>query len=312
MQITFFGCVWILFVFFAFFVTDIRFMILITLFSMVLQCNSVVILGSSSIGVQAFTVFVALIRIMLLPKCEKGIRHKSLPFFLMLMLIYILINTIETHNLLKDNWISVLIISVYILFAITLFYKKISLHIDEQWIENAIDSIAIVVIAIGFLQYFAVAGASFIRPFLTTFVFNEITNMNVIFHGKPTYLAMYSTFMEPSYFSAFMVGMFSVISMRNKVSLKNVVLLLFIALSVLLSRSSTGYAGLAIVFAIQLVRFYGKKRIVRVLLPMAFFCVLFLLLFNYDLLDKVLFSKNTSSSYVVRSRWNLSFNIFPK
>ncbi len=306
MQFTLFGVIWILLLMFFFFVKDVRYIVSMALFSMVLQCNNIMQLGSTGVGVQVFTALVVLLRFMLLPTKHRAISKKYRSLFTtpLLLVMYLLICSLFIHKQFSENWLKIIIIAVYALLYYFFYYKRLSYSINEQWLEKIINSIVVVVVTIGLIQYFACAGVSFLRPLLSTFVFNDVSNMNVIFHSKPSYLAMYSTFMEPSYFAAFMVGCFSMISMRDKVSSKNLILLLIIGLSILLSRSSTGYGGLAIVLAIQSIRFFRRKKIVRVIVPIAIIAVFYIAFFNYDLLDKILFSKNETSSYYVRTRWN--------
>lgn len=306
MQFTLFGVIWILLLTFFFFVMDVHYIVAMALFSMVLQCNNVMQLGSTGVGVQVFTALIVLFRFALLPTKYQSMSKMDRSFYTapLLLVMYLLICSLLIHKQFSKNWVKVTIIAVYALLFFFLYCKQLPASINEQWLEKTIDSIVVIVITIGFIQYFACAGESFLRPILSTFVFNDVSNKNVIFHAKPSYLAMYSTFMEPSYFAAFMVGCFSIISMRDDVSGKNLVLLLMIGVSILLSRSSTGFGGLAIVLAIQTIRFFGKKNIVRVIVPIAIIAVFLLVFLKYDLLDRVLFSKNESSSYIVRARWN--------
>lgn len=307
MQFTLFGVIWILLLIVAFFLKDLRFIVALTLFSMVLQCNNVIVLDETAVGVQVFAVLVALIRFVLLPRRNGSFEKpmKSLFAAPVLLLVYMVFISLVVHGELDQKLIRILMIAVYALFAFIIYRKQLTQGIDEQWLEKTIDTITVIVLVVGLLQYLACAGVSFLRPILTTWIFNDTENGNVIFHSKPSYAAMYSTFMEPSYFAAFMVGLFSVISMREKATGKNLILLVAIGSAILLSRSSTGFGGLAIVLAIQAVRFFGKRKIVRIVLPLAMIAVFGIVVFNYELLDKVLFSKDESASYATRTTWNL-------
>lgn len=264
MEVTLFGLIWGLFLIILFFRNDVCGIITMALFSMVLQCNNVMVLGTTSIGVQVFTVFVVLVRLLLLPRRKEEMKKsaRELVKAPLIFFAYLIVNAIIIRSQFSQNWMNVMIIGIYAGFVYLLYRKRLSVGINEKMIEMLVDRIVVFVLVIGVIQYLACSGVPLLRPLLTTCIFNDTANMNVIFHGKPFMRVMYASFMEPSYFAGFMVGMFAMIALRKKASFKNIFLLSFIALAIVLSRSSVGYGGLAITLAILTLRFYGSNRIV--------------------------------------------------
>ncbi|MDC7236751.1 MAG: O-antigen ligase family protein [Sphaerochaetaceae bacterium] len=134
-------------------------------------------------------------------------------------------------------------------------------------------------------------------------IYNDTINPNVIYNTKDV-VQMYSTFMEPSYYGAFLVGLFYYyLSEWN--GNKNIIYLVLIFISIIFTKSTTAYLGLFITF-IFFIFSNSQKKSLRIILPLIIFFSLFLSIFYSKLLDQVIFNKFSSSSAKVRSNWNKS------
>ena len=124
---------------------------------------------------------------------------------------------------------------------------------------------------------------------------------NVYYHMNH-YRRLCSVFMEPSYCACYLCAVFMYFS-NKKFTTKNIVLLVFIALEVLLGFSTTGYIALVISTLIFLIgRFNSKTG--KYLLTCGLFALIFLLIFFNDTLNQVIFDKMSSGSANTRYYWN--------
>lgn len=302
MQITIFGLIWIAVILCVSFSKNIKGLIFVTLLSMVFQCNNVVFIGETAIGAQIFTVSFAAVRCLLCSKANNRDRiSKKVCSIFFCIIVAIILSIIVNQSFMSSNMIAVLMVVVYFVFSVILKNKE--LNIDLQWLEKVEDAIIISVLIIGVLQVLCKSGLTFLNGFLTTFVYNDALNTDVIFHYKDT-SAFYSTFMEPSYCGAFLVASFSSVLFRKKVTCKNILLSIVLILAILLTRSSTAYGGLAI-FVIIALFVNSEKKVYKFFIPIIILIAFVVCMFNMDLLNEVIFDKiGSSGSYTVRTNWN--------
>lgn len=302
MQLTLLGIIWIPILLLSSLFSNVKGLLFVTLFSMVLQCDNVMYLGETAIGVQIFTVSFAILRL-LLNRFDK-IKRKSTSLFiatLILLIIAIFLSCFVNQAWEINNLLGILMIVVYALLAILITQKRI--NIDFNWLERVEDFIIIFVLIVGFLQVLSKSGFSSFDNMLTALIYNDTQNTDVIFHHKPT-AAFYSTFMEPSYCGAFLVASFTSVVLRSKTSLKNVMLCAVLMFVILMTRSSTAFGGLAIMICLTLF-VNAKKRLYKALIPIIAVTAVIVWFFNMDLLNEVIFDKiGSTGSYTTRSNWN--------
>lgn len=301
MQITYFGFLWCCVIIWAFFQSKFQKMLFVTCLSMIIQCNNVFILNGTGIGPQAVTVLVACIRLLLVTsKNEKAVKPKCLCIFLLLLLCVLAMTMVVNNSFEEKQLIPLLILIVYILFFVLLYEKRII--VDEKWLEKVEDTIIWIVLIVGLVQVLTKAWSLPLDFILRPLIYNDVSNKDVIFNYKSTW-RFYATFMEPSYCGAFLVGLFALISLRQRAERKNILLSILIAIAILLTKSSTAYGGLAIMLIILLfVR--ARKKVYKIILPILLFAGLLFIGFNSDILNEVIFKKDESSSYKVRQQWN--------
>ena len=308
MKITAFGIIWLC-TFFVYLAKRRKWgMISLTLLTMIFQSNNFLIIGNTGIGVQICAVlFLILVLIINNKGYERtynqyqgrGKRVHILKIFIFLIMASILISLAGNGVALSEAFIPVMMIFVYVLLAWILLSKRVNVTREE--IEKLEDKLVIIIAIVGFLQILCKLGLPLLKELLTILVYNDTTNTNVIFHTKPL-AVFYSTFMEPSYCGAMLVGLFALFAMREKKK-KNMFLTILLMIIIVLTRSSTAYAGLAIVLAIMFLT-SKEKKIYHLILPIVLMGVAFMLIFYSDVLNTVLFEKNLSASYRVRMRWN--------
>ena len=303
MQITFLGIVWIIAIFFTSLMKDVKGLLSITLLSMVLQCNNAIVIGDVSIGIQIFTVSFALVRFIFLPSSQqkRDKAYKDVIAIMVSLIVALAFSLIANLTLESTNLLGLLMIIVYIAFAAVIAKKNI--NIDSRWLEKTENLVIAFVLCVGALQVLSKYGFSLFDTLLTTFIYNDTLNTDIIFHHKTT-AAFYSTFMEPSYCGAFLVAAFAAVIMRRESTRKNIVLSVLLIIAILLTRSSTAYGGLAIIILMALfVR--SSKKIYKTIIPFIVVIGFIVVAFNMDVLNEVIFDKiGSAGSYTTRLNWN--------
>ena len=302
MQLTLFGIIWILFLFICSLLSNNKGLLFMTLFSMVLQCDNILYLGETAIGVQIFTVSFTVLRLMLNRSNKMRTPAIKLIITTLISLVFsIVVSLIVNDSFELTNLIGLAMILVYVIFAIMITQKRIT--VDLEWLERVESFIIIFVLAVGVLQMLSKAGFTLFDNLLTTFIYNDTENTNVIFHHKPN-IVFYSTFMESSFCGAFLVAMFTSIVLRNKTTTKNIVIAIAVMMAIILTRSSTAFGGLAITICL-LFFVKSKKKVFKWLIPAIIITALYVFTFNIDLLNEVIFDKiGSEGSFATRSNWN--------
>lgn len=301
MQITLFGILWCGVLAWAFFQAQFQKMLFVTCLSMIIQCNNVIILNGTGVGPQAITVLVACIRLLLVTSTNEREKKPKYICPFLIVLLCVLVLSMEINGTFEDKQlIPLIMLIVYTIFFLLLHGKKIV--IEEKWLEKVEDIIMSIILIVGFLQVATKMWDLPLNLVLRTFIYNDVNNSDVIFNYKAT-ARFYSTFMEPSYCGAFLVGLFALVSLRKEVNKKNILFEIFIIISIILTRSSTAYGGLAIMLVVLLfVR--AQKRVYKFILPALLFGGIIIVGFNAELINEVILDKAESASYKVRENWN--------
>ena len=301
MSITLFGGIWLVYLIYCFLSSDHRKMLFAALLSMVFQCNNILYFGDTGIGTQVFTIGVAWTRLLLIRPLKEKIRPLMMLSALVLGILGAVVLSLVVNRLLYgDSIIAIAMIGVYVLFLVTLSQKR--LRVDEPWMERTENRILIVVLVIGALQVLCKSGADVLTLPLQWLVYNDVDNSDVIFSYKELN-RFYATFMEPSYCGAYLVGMFALLMLRQRMTVKNLVLGVLTCTAIVLTRSSTAYGGVVIVGILLLVT-HAKKKVFKFLLPAFLLAGLGLAIFNMDLLNEVIFEKAQTGSFTTRARLN--------
>ena len=276
-------------------------MLFAALLSMVFQCNNVFYLGETGIGVQVFTIAAAWTRLWLIRPLGERMRPLILISALTVgIFLSVVLSLLVNRLLYGDAIIAIAMIGVYVLFLVTLSQKR--LRVDRPWMERTENRILTVVLIVGALQVMCKSGADVLTKPLEWLVYNDVENSDVIF-GYKDLNRFYSTFMEPSYCGAYLVGMFALLMLRQKMTAQNLILGSLTCLAILMTRSSTAYGG-ALIVGILLLVTRAKKKVFKFLLPVFLLAGLWLAVFNMELLNEVIFEKAQTGSFNTRSNLN--------
>ena len=304
---TIFGVIWIFVIAYCFQKKGIKYMFSATLFFMTFQCANVLYLGSSGIGPQVLTSICFIIKTIIYfdgeIACFKKDRSRLGSIALIALLAVILVSTVINKDL-SGKWLSILQLSVYIVTFI--FMKRAVKRIDNESLYRIIRTIIIFVIVVGIVQWLITMFLPSARFILKYIFYNDESkdvyfNFNDYFHNR----RIYSTFMEPSYMSAFAVGAFYyLISFWNRIK-ENLLVIILLAVILFASTSSTAYGAFAItgvVFILCTKEIEAKWKIP--IIAIALMATYFIYVFFYSVLDEVIFSKALTGSGITRARWN--------
>ena len=202
MSLTLFGIIWLVLIAHTFIRLKLKHFIFLTLFSMIFQCNNVIMIGSQGIGPQLITSFFFILRSL----SVKGIRSRanitSITLFCWgCFFICILINA-QINGIFSDIILDIIQILIYFMCAVRMYKCRYVLSANDykKYVLGIISFIAI----FAPIQFLATNGI-IPRGLLEPFFFND-PNPVVYFHRPEIYKRLLATFMEPSYCSSFLVG----------------------------------------------------------------------------------------------------------
>ncbi len=326
MSITIFGFIWIAVLIFSFFNNNPKYMISTILLAMVFQSASVIMLGDDGIGPQVITSGVAVLYTVIfsMRTGSFGKIHLSkikAPNISMAASLVLIISMVISYLINRKNysisqnqfilWLLMIIIYIFCYFSCWILAKTI----EKKELEKIIIRAITFVVVIGALQFLTTINI-LPRNFLwTTFIYTSDTR-SAYYWDHSAYKRLFSTFMEPSYCGAFLVGAFYYVISR-KLTRQKILLSIALAIEIILTFSSTAYGTLAIVGVIYL--FVSKdKKALKYLVPIALLAC-FLALFSgglMDVLNQVIFEKDSTGSFHTRQNWDINaleqFKLFPK
>lgn len=315
MSITIFGIVWICGLIYCFIQNSAVYIIGITIFSMVFQSASALLYMGQGIGPQIITC-VAMIMWNLLHsqvltthtitvggKNNKN-RRIIFIFFMLFFSVIVLSNWLNLGDVeIPKSWLVLflqLVIYVLCFFSMWNVRKKISF----AHIEKIIEFVGTFVLIVGVLQFLITTNKLSRNIIWETFIYTK--DCNSAYYWYEYYPRLFSTFMEPSYCGAFLVGFFFFNIILNKSSKYNRVLSIVCVFEILLTMSSTAYGALAI-GGLAYLFFSRNKKALKYLVPIGFVSLLFLLTMGNvrNVLNEVIFMKAKSGSAITRNFMNL-------
>lgn len=301
-NITIFGIVWLVICFFICISKSYKYLLLITLFSMVLQSTNVLYIFDTGVGPQTITCLIFILWSYFLFKGKNKLKSKNiinalLIAFLISIFASLLFNGVSEFS----SYLKFIQVLIYVITAIRMY--KLKHFINNYTLNRCLVVLTWFVLIFGIVQIGVTTG--FLpRLSLLEILFYNDKSENVYYHYD-NYFRVCSTFMEPSYCSCFLVGMFSYIICNQRISKKNVVMLLLILIEVALSFSTTGYISLFLSIILIYI-FKCNKKNMRIIMPILLICSIIVFVFFRETLDTVIFSKLNSGSYDSRKYWNLN------
>lgn len=308
MSITIFGYFWLSVVLIALLSKNNKNLTIILLISMILQSNTMFIInGDVSIGPQIVTSTIFLLRhISSLFKGEYKYTSQetnNIIIFVVLVTI-ILYSTIINRVLNIYTVLNIMMLLIYYLVFLILSKKNLGFH-KQSDILSFVSKLSLFIIFIGVWQLLVEYSVLPSRLLLETFIYSDKLG-SVAFNTKNV-KRFYSSFMEPAYTSAYLVGVISYFTLSNFTkSIGQKILMFLLLISLILTKSTIGYLSLLIIIFYWILfnsnlSMFNKITIVYLLLLF----ILIIVTFNPNLFLEVLLEKGQSASFETRDRWNI-------
>lgn len=300
---TLFGIFWMIIITYCFLKKDIRYMAFVTLLFMCFQSVNVLYLNGRGVGPQILTSIIFIFRSFF---CSNGVirivrnkKNRLLDIWLILLIVLVFYSS-SRNGVLQERTLAVLQLFFYI--GCFVCMERVLRGLEEDVVYRMLRSIIIIIAAIGIIQWLASMQILPLRSLLKIFIYNEDGNA-VGFNSLSQ--RVYSTFMEPSYFSGFVVGAFYYLLSISAKWKENAILMGILFVELLLSRSSTGFGAFLVVGIAFIAVSHSiniRWKIVIIIGATAGF--LFLYFGFYELLDSVIFSKTQTGSFRTRNAMN--------
>lgn len=302
MQITFFGLIWIVLLLFTFFKDNYNYIVFFMLLSTVFQSNSVIVIGGNNgVGPFIITSIVFIITIILKRKNIRYVRYNKIIISLILLLITIIASIVINDKNFSAEKIMYFVQLVLYIVSFILMYNIRSV-LDKRFIKKGIMGIILFVMCFGIVQLLIISGIIPKMKIISQLFYNETWNESIAYYSS-TKFRLYSTFMEPSYCGAFLVGgFFYIVCEKFKYKEQKIFLLLFCGIEIGLTQSTTAYVSIIILTMIFMIDKRNKKYI-KYIIPIGIL-VCIVMLFSGEVLNRVLFKKLESGSAAERGLWN--------
>ncbi|MBR1483313.1 MAG: hypothetical protein IJ598_10150 [Ruminococcus sp.] len=297
---TIFGIIWLTICFAFFVLPDIRYLTTLTILGMVLQSDNVITFIGNGVGAQIITSAIFIIRVLIEFRASIRISVKSAILFVpMIGFFLVALYSSWINNSLEARFLHLMQLLIYILAFYAMYIA--SRKLDRTSVYRMMKGVAIFCVVIGFVQLLITSNLIPRLDVVTELFFND--KSKVVYYHLDNYFRVTSTFMEPSYYAGFAVGMmFYFITFEEKLK-SNLWLIILLGIQIILTFSTTAYAITLIVGVLYLAFIKGgKRKIIILLLGITAFLILYFLF--YDVLDKVVFSKAESGSGITRYYWD--------
>lgn len=299
---TFFGVIWIVLIIRNMCKANIRPMMELTLVGMIWQCNNVFSFGGISCGPQLITSAFFILKSFF---ATKSMSLRKMPAFALpwlFFLVYIPLNAFVIHSEISlGEVLNVLQIIVYIV-AFIQFYRM-SMYTDAQFVDQCVKVLIRILVSVGAIQLLIELLKLPKNTIFATLVYNDTSNTNICYYNKNVF-RLYSTFMEPSYCAAIMVGLLFYVVFRKKIynAKTRYWVIGILILCIILTQSSTAYGTLAIMATLYVFLYIDN---VKTWMALGLGCIVVLyLLFGTNLLNTVVLDKFSSGSGTVRANMN--------
>lgn len=305
---TMFGIVWLLLLFAAIVKSKKSMLAALVLISSTLQSSNVFVVNGQGIGPQIITSGVATLYFMA-PQIRKMKVRVSKSFattnkVLILLLAYIVFDAVRTKTL-GTNILRILQLLIYVLCFFEM--KNVGETLDDDYVYCTLKKLSIFILVVGVFQVLATTNIIPRYWFIRDIFWNDSANAPAIVQFMwpyGSYFRFFSTYMEPSYFVGFSIGALFYFFNYKKNRKKDLPLITALALSTILSFSSSGYGALLIAGLLYIAFSKEGKIKLYVLVGGTIGFAIFYLGF-YNVLDSVIFSKMQGGSAAARMTWNL-------
>lgn len=304
---TFFGILWIVLLFLSSLMQKSTYLIFLLLLSATLQSTNVVVLAGIGIGPQIITSCVYILRSLFLRTAsimDCRVRRPAAVSVLLWLFLISIYFSLSFNGLLNDKILDALQVTFYAITFLLLYHERKTMCAREVF--GMVSIITIFVLTMGVVQVLITSNIIPRITLIKELFYND--DSTAVYFNSDQYYRICSTFMEPSYLSCFLVGIFYFYLSGLKKGGQNnrfiFSILLIVIIELILTRSSTGYGALAIGGILYLIISKNRyaKKILCLIAIVGISCAL--LLFQ-SLLQEVIFEKDASGSAITRSRWNM-------
>lgn len=300
MAITLFGLLWILLLLWGFLKKSDKYMITLTLLSSVFQCNSVIKLSNTSgVGPLIVTSIIFIARYMYVNRRKLRIQIDSYFLFGSMTVLAILLSLItngEKFGGTKGLYILQIVIYVCTLLCMRHSAKKM----DEYHLIHCILIPIMFVLVQGIIQVGITARVIPKFGLFGTLFYNETWSSNTAYYASSR-IRLFSTFKEPSYCAAFLVGSLYYICFNYKKIKHSKCIILLIVTELILTMSTTGYAA-ALICGVAFLLYGRKEKLITHLLPVAIIALIIIVFTG--IFDSVILNKLQTGSAYERGMWN--------
>ncbi len=296
---TLFGAIWVAVLAWSFLKKDDEYILFMLLLSGVLQCNNVLVLGGSGIGPFVITSIVFTIRYFAHNFRKYRFSYRVYTILCLWVMLAIIISLVANNANLNIYFINIAQIFSYILCFLTV--QKIGYRIDDAVFRKMIVFIIDFVLVVGIIQYFIFIIGIPRHNFIATLLYNDTISTSVAYYATAQ-MRLFSTFMEPSYCAAFLVGVLFYVCYNYKKIKHPYARICFIVCEIVLTASTTAYVATAICGMIFML--YGRQyKLLIKLVPIA--VIGLIIIFVSGRFDSVISNKMESGSAVERTMWNM-------
>lgn len=301
---TLFGLLWILLIVICMIKKNPGWMVAITIIASTLQCNNVMVLGTTGIGPQVITSIMMVIKAILLNKQLKIKIYKNSKGVLLATILLFLVVLVASvcNGVISQNYLRVAQLFVFITCFFCMF--GIGKYLDDKYIYKLIRRITIFLVIVGFIQIGITSGIFPRLGIIQTLLYND-TLSDVVYYTRNNYIRILSTYMEPSYYAGYAVGAFYYFLSTKEKRKENLWLLILLFIQIILSFSSTAYGAMCIMAVLFISSSYEKKIKFYILFGGLFVALIMFVFFN-NILDAVIISKMQSGSGITREYWNIA------
>ena len=295
---TLFGVIWIALLVWSYFKKKDEYILFLLFLSGVLQCNNVLIINGSGIGPFVITSIAFILHYMTYNFRRYRLSQKKYTLICIWIIFSVLISLISNNANLGDSFVYVAQIFSYILCFIIV--QKIGYRINQENLQKMILCIIDFVLIVGIIQYSIFILGLPRYNFIASLLYNDTISTSIAYYATAQ-MRLFSTFMEPSYCAAFLVGALFYICYNYKNIKNSYFRICVIGIEIILSMSTTAYVAVVICGLMFLIYGHNYKLIVR-LLPVILIGLIIVVATGR--FDSVIANKLSGGSAAERTMWN--------
>ncbi len=300
MSVSLFGILWLIIEVAAFIRRNPKYITIVTIICMTLQCTNVVIINGQGIGPQLLSSMVMILYYVFWNARHFQLKVDSSSLAAMSLILVIIISVIVNDGGLSfEKVLKIIQLISYIFCFLTI--KKIC-YVDTGFLDKVMNQVAVFLLAMGVLQLIMTLNIIPKLPVVVQLIYNDTSNPNIAFN-QSFYKRICSTFMEPSYYAPVVCALTVHYYLKRNKSKRDVVLLVISLLELLGTYSTTAYIGIALTFVLYVLldRKNQRRKLNTVALALV---AVFGILATSNVLQSVLIDKFNTGSFYERSNWN--------